>query len=396
MKTKFTAFVVVLALCVSFCGTAGFAAEKEIAMVDTEGRTPGVWLSNSEENYYSVVFHAAASFVSFRFFLYAGAGAKGAWEIYAYSQSGEIGGSALAKGTISADGDDYQTIRFPNPVPAGQYELRIRCTNIGTTFNIGTVPNPAENIALECAYAGINSGGEYIESYLTFSEAGSSDPYFLPLIGKLNTAEAALVNTDGMQPGPWLDAGEYENNFYSLTFRTSVDFNAFKFFLYGDPGAEGSYALYPYQNGKVADSPAAAGSITGPGDNYVKITFEEVIKAGQYKMVLKSTGKKGFCLGVVPEAAAGVEIAAECQVTSNTTPDYKYLLSYLYVVPDGTDRYFLPLELSATDPEPDGPTIPAPPDVPATGDADVPLLLLIAVMLGTGATLFRRKRRFPL
>lgn len=204
------------------------------------------------------------------------------------------------------------------------------------------------------------------------------------------------MNTDGMQPGPWLDAGEYENNFYSLTFRTSVDFNAFKFFLYGDPGAEGSYALYPYQNGKVADSPAAAGSITGPGDNYVKITFEEVIKAGQYKMVLKSTGKKGFCLGVVPEAAAGVEIAAECQVTSNTTPDYKYLLSYLYVVPDGTDRYFLPLELSATDPEPDGPTIPAPPDVPATGDADVPLLLLIAVMLGTGATLFRRKRRFPL
>lgn len=159
-----------------------------------------------------------------------------------------------------------------------------------------------------------------------------------------DTEVALIADINDWEPGPWLNKGEPENNFYSVAFQTSVEFTAFKFFFLGDAGAEGTYALHRFNSGKYSETPAASGSFTTEGDGFVVITFDKAVSKGQYKMVLKSTGNADFCLAVSPNKAESIDIAVECQATSNSTPDNPYLFCYLIVAADGSNSYFLPLE----------------------------------------------------
>ncbi len=218
-----------------------------------------------------------------------------------------------------------------------------------------------------------------------------------------NKEVALVADINDWEPGPWLNKEDPENNFYSVAFKTSVDFTAFKFFFLGDPGAEGTYALYGFSGGKYSESPAASGAFTAEGDGYIEITFQQTIEKGEYKMVLKSTGNLDFCLAVSPNKAEGIDLATECQSASNSTPDNKYLLSFLIVIPEGSDSYFLPLE-SITDggskPDDTKPDDSKPDDnkpnetkpVP-TGDTAASLAVLLIM---TGFALIGIKRRSSL
>lgn len=181
-------------------------------------------------------------------------------------------------------------------------------------------------------------------------------------------AEVALIaDINDWEPGPWLNKGEPENNFYSVAFKTSVDFTAFKFFFLGDAGAEGTYALYGFDSGKYSETPAASGSFTTEGDGFVVVTFDKAVAKGQYKMVLKSTGNLDFCLAVSPNKADGIDIAVECQAESNSTPNNPYLFCYLIVKADGSNSYFLPLE-AVTEEEAPKPDDTKPDDSKTDGD----------------------------